>query len=115
MAKSRAQLEREIAAALAAPRVANRTKLEALLQWHAATAAMWRAEAEEWKKSTHHEAADELRHAQEFTKEHDQLAKKISTASLKWPGKLVELSRLGDTPEELHMSEEDVWGPDEEE
>ncbi len=117
MPKPPAQLDAEIAAALVAPRVVNKAKLEALLRHHVAVAAMWRAEAlgykEPSKYASDEDRRSEERHATEYAKQHASLAKKIQTAAVKNPGKLVELSRLEATPDELHMSDEDVWGPDE--
>lgn len=112
MTKRAAQLERDIAVALREPRVANKAKLVALVRFHVDTTAMWRAEAAGQKASGNAEADDEARRALEIAKAHEVLAKKIATAAVSTPLKIGALSRLEMTPDELHMSEDDVWGVD---
>ena len=97
--------------------VANVAKFEALLQHHRETAAMWKEEAALWKADpTAKEAADEERRARAFAKEHDQFIVKLLKAAQSNPWKLVELTadaRKLLTPEDLQLTEEDVFGKDE--
>jgi len=98
-------------------RVVNVEKLEALLQHHRETAAMWKEEAALWEASpTAKDAADEERAARAFAKEHDQLIAKLVKATQTKPHKLIELTddpKEQLTPEHLQLTDEDVFGKDE--
>jgi hypothetical protein len=94
--------------------IKNTVKFDELLSFHRRAADAYRAEADEWQRSKHPEAATEGRAAHAFAKEHDKLISKLVEAAKSKPWKLVELTKDTTlTPGHLQLTEEDVFGEDE--